>query len=59
MLRKRVNAEWLVEFLAISGIVDSVDPASTAYKNIEQVPNSHTILVENGRVSNINCREAV
>ncbi|WP_240523696.1 hypothetical protein [Bacillus cereus] len=48
-VKKRVNEEWLAEFLAILGIADSVDAASTAYKHMEQVPLSHTIVVENGR----------
>ena len=40
----------MAEFLAIPGMGDSVNSVSTAYKNIEQVPPSHTIVVENGRV---------
>ena len=35
----------LAEFLAIPGMIDTVDASSTVYKNIEQVPPSHTITV--------------
>lgn len=49
-VKKSLNEEWLAEFLAIRGMGDSVSSFSTAYKNIEQVPPSHTIVVENGRV---------
>ena len=35
----------LAEFLAISGMIDTVDACITPYKNIEQVPPSHSISV--------------
>ena len=33
----------LAEFLAISGMIDAVDASITPYKNIEQIPPSHSI----------------
>jgi asparagine synthase (glutamine-hydrolysing) len=45
-----LNEEWLAEYLAIPTMLDSIDPGQTIYKNIHQIPPSHTILIENGRV---------
>ncbi len=50
-VEKRLNEQWLAEFLAVPGMHDTIDPSSTVFKNIEQVPPSHTITVANGRVS--------
>lgn len=50
-VEKRLNEQWLAEFLAISGMVDAVDTAITAYKNIEQVPPSHSISIVEGKVT--------
>jgi asparagine synthase (glutamine-hydrolysing) len=47
---KKVNEEWLAEFFAIPGMVESTDQVSTVYKDIFQVPPSHSITVENSRV---------
>lgn len=44
-VEKRLNEEWLAEFLAISGMVDVVDTSITVYKNIEQLAPSHSISV--------------
>lgn len=47
---KKLNEQWLAEFLAIPVNFESVDPQLTVYKYIEQVPPSHTILVKDGKV---------
>ncbi|MFJ8241304.1 lasso peptide isopeptide bond-forming cyclase [Bacillus tropicus] len=47
---KKLNEQWLAEFLAIPVNFESVDPQLTVYKYIEQVPPSHTILVKEGKV---------
>lgn len=44
-IKKELNEEWLAEFLAIVGMIDVVDANSTAYKNILQIPPSHSISV--------------
>jgi len=49
-IEKKLNEEWLAEFLAIQNMVESVDMHSTVYKNIKQVPPSHSITVENGKM---------
>jgi asparagine synthase (glutamine-hydrolysing) len=49
-IEKKINEGWLAEFLAIPGMVESVDQVSTVYKNVLQVPPSHCITVENSRV---------
>ncbi|MCP1092523.1 lasso peptide isopeptide bond-forming cyclase [Bacillaceae bacterium OS4b] len=47
-IEKKLNEQWLAEFLAIPGMNDTVDAFSTVYKNIDQIPPSHTIsIVEN------------
>ncbi|MEB3100762.1 lasso peptide isopeptide bond-forming cyclase [Ferviditalea candida] len=47
----RLNEEWLAEFLAISGMNDAVDASITSYQNIEQIPPSHSISIENGHLT--------
>jgi asparagine synthase (glutamine-hydrolysing) len=46
----KLNEQWFAEFLAIPGMNDSVDTFITVYKNIQQVPPSHSICVEDGKV---------
>jgi asparagine synthase (glutamine-hydrolysing) len=50
-IRKRLNEEWLAEYLAIPNMIDSVDVSKTVIKDIQQVPPSHTITVKNGKVT--------
>ncbi|MFB3161315.1 lasso peptide isopeptide bond-forming cyclase [Neobacillus sp. 179-J 1A1 HS] len=50
-IKKILNESWLAEFLAIPVNFESVDSFSTIYKGVEQVPPSHSITVENGRLS--------
>ncbi|PFM61164.1 asparagine synthetase B [Bacillus cereus] len=49
-VEKKLNEQWIAEFLAIPVNFESVDPQLTVYKYIEQVPPSHTILVKEGEV---------
>lgn len=50
-VKQQLNEHWLAEFLAISGMVDTVDSSLTPYKNVEQLPPSHSITLVNGQVS--------
>ncbi|MDW0116269.1 asparagine synthase-related protein [Sporosarcina thermotolerans] len=50
-IEKKPNEDWLAEYLAIPGMVDSVDASSTPYRNIRQVPPSHSILIEKNNVT--------
>ncbi|ASK63713.1 asparagine synthetase B [Virgibacillus phasianinus] len=50
-VEKDLNELWLADFLAIPDMFDTVDPSSTVYKGICQVPPSHTISVSNGNVA--------
>lgn len=50
-VEKKLNEEWLAEFLAIPSMVEAVDMTSTVYKGIFQVPPSHSISVVDGRVT--------
>ncbi|WP_418792207.1 asparagine synthase-related protein [Phosphitispora sp. TUW77] len=44
-VEKKLNEQWLAEFLAMPDMYETIDPFSTVYKNIEQIPPSHTISV--------------
>lgn len=44
-IEKRLNELWLAEYLAVAGMVDTVDDSLTPYKNIIQVPPSHSITI--------------
>lgn len=47
---KRLNEEWLAEFLAITAPVNSVDTSITPYETIKQLPPSHSISIINGEI---------
>lgn len=44
-LKKELNESWLAEYLAITGMVDSLDAVATPYKNISQIPPAHFISI--------------
>lgn len=50
-VEKKLNEQWIAEFLANPGMFDSVDPSSTVYLNIQQIPPSHTINYAGGRMT--------
>ena len=50
-IKKELNEQWLAEYLSISGMIDTVDALSTPYKNIEQIPPSHSILLVGDKVT--------
>ncbi|AND41946.1 asparagine synthase-related protein [Cytobacillus oceanisediminis] len=45
-VKKELNEMWLAEFLANPGMFDSVDPFSSVYKGIAQIPPSHSLLIK-------------
>jgi asparagine synthase (glutamine-hydrolysing) len=45
-----LNEEWLAEFLAIPTTFDSVNPLSTTFKKIAQIPPSHTLAITEGKM---------
>lgn len=49
-IKRRINETWIADFLAIPGMIDSIDVHSTAYKNIMQIPPSHSISLYNGNL---------
>ncbi|WP_077214417.1 asparagine synthase-related protein [Bacillus dakarensis] len=49
-VEKKLNEEWLAEFLAIPTMVESTDVNHTVYKNIYQLPPAHTITIEKGNI---------
>jgi asparagine synthase (glutamine-hydrolysing) len=44
------DEHWMAEYLANPGRLETVDPFSTAYRGIRQVPPSHSVILENNRV---------
>ncbi|MCI2255190.1 asparagine synthase-related protein [Domibacillus sp. PGB-M46] len=40
---KRLNEQWLAEYLTVAGMIDSADASITPYRDILQVPPSHSI----------------
>jgi asparagine synthase (glutamine-hydrolysing) len=61
---KNLNEEWLAEYLAIPGMLDSTEASSTVYKNIKQIPPCHTLSMIKGNISlkrymNVNARKKI
>lgn len=45
IVSKQLSEEWLAEYLAISGAIDTTDASITPYRDIVQIPPSHSITV--------------
>src|SRR5690606_18882362 len=50
-MAKRLNEEWLAQFLVIAGMVDTADTSITPYEGISQLPPAHSILVHGERLT--------
>ncbi|PAW30088.1 asparagine synthetase B [Peribacillus simplex] len=50
-IEKKLNEQWLSEYLAISGMIDAVDSTITPYKSINQIPPSHSITIEKNKLT--------
>ncbi|ASS96101.1 lasso peptide isopeptide bond-forming cyclase [Peribacillus simplex] len=50
-IEKKLNEQWLAEYLAISGMIDAVDSLITPYKNIYQIPPSHSMTIEKNKLT--------
>ncbi|NQX66751.1 lasso peptide isopeptide bond-forming cyclase [Paenibacillus alba] len=50
-MEKKMNEQWLAEYLAISAPVDGVDGFITPYLHIEQVPPSHSLTATRDQIS--------
>jgi len=50
-VEQKLNEQWTAEFLAIMATTDAVDPASTVYRNIGQLPPSHRVIVADGKMT--------
>lgn len=48
-IEKKLNKQWLAEFIAIPGNFESVNTSSTVYNAIRQIPPSHTIIIKDGK----------
>ncbi|HZH58298.1 MAG TPA: asparagine synthase-related protein [Metabacillus sp.] len=49
-IQNHLNEQWLAEFIAIPVTADSVSINTTVFKDIQQIPPSHSIKVKNGKV---------
>ncbi|WP_144549939.1 lasso peptide isopeptide bond-forming cyclase [Peribacillus simplex] len=50
-IEKKLNEQWLAEYLAISGMIDAVDSTITPYKSINQIPPSHSMTIEKNKLT--------
>lgn len=50
-MEKKLNEQWLAEFLAIAGMIDTVDASITPYLGVNQLAPSHSITVRKNKVS--------
>ncbi|SDM77265.1 lasso peptide isopeptide bond-forming cyclase [Bacillus sp. OK048] len=50
-IEKHLNENYIAEFLAITGMIDTVDARMTPFKNIEQVPPFHSISIVGGKIN--------
>lgn len=48
---KELNEQWLAEYLVLAGTIDAVNTSITPYKNIKQLPPSHSISVVGDKVT--------
>ncbi|OXM85210.1 lasso peptide isopeptide bond-forming cyclase [Paenibacillus rigui] len=47
---RKLNEQWLAQYLAISAMVDVVDVHSTVYADVEQLPPSHSVVVSDSGI---------
>ncbi|MCA0755405.1 asparagine synthetase B [Paenibacillus sp. N4] len=47
---KGLNEQWLAEYLANPGVIETVDDSSTVFEQIRQVPPAHSITICDGRI---------
>ncbi|GAE35939.1 asparagine synthetase [Halalkalibacter akibai JCM 9157] len=50
-IEKKINQDWFTEYLAIGGMMDTLDGISTPYKFINQIPPAHSISITKDTVS--------
>jgi asparagine synthase (glutamine-hydrolysing) len=48
---KSLNEQWIAEFLALMGTTDAIDPRMTVYREIRQLPPSHSMTVAEGKIT--------
>ncbi|MFA9558205.1 asparagine synthase-related protein [Evansella sp. AB-rgal1] len=49
-VKKKMNEDWLAEYLAITSVVNTVSSTITPYENIHEIPPSHSITVHQGSI---------
>lgn len=50
-IEKKLNEQWLAEYLAIPGVASTVSSGITVYKSLEELPPAHSITVSSRSVS--------
>ncbi|RKD23183.1 asparagine synthetase B [Ammoniphilus oxalaticus] len=49
-VEKKLNEEWLAEYLAITGPINTASESTTPYKNVDQIPPSHSFVVRGNHI---------
>lgn len=49
-VENEINDNWLAQYLAITGMIDAVDASQTVFKDVQQLPPSHSISIQNKKV---------
>lgn len=47
---KNANDQWIAEYLVANSMMETIEPFSTVYKNIKQIPPSYTFLIAKGEI---------
>lgn len=50
-VEKRLNEQWLAQYLAINTAISTVDSTSNVFKDIWQIPPSHSITIAGGHIN--------
>jgi asparagine synthase (glutamine-hydrolysing) len=46
-----INDQWIAEYLAIPNMIDTQNPFTTVFKDIQSIPPGHSVSVSEGRVT--------
>ncbi|WP_017471993.1 asparagine synthase-related protein [Amphibacillus jilinensis] len=49
-IKSELNEQWLAEYLAISGMIDTLDARMTPYLKIEQIPPFHLFTLDKSKI---------
>lgn len=49
-IKREINDDWMAQFIAIPSMIEAVEATSTPYKDIQQIPPSHSITIKKGNI---------